>query len=109
MIALFAAGHTSANAAIAVTRGALQNLNRTELQGVIGHEFSHILNGDMRLNIRIMGMLFGLLVIAIVGRTVSWYAPRQSDSNAGKPISNPKNNPSRIIPVLRPMVIGNGS
>jgi len=79
----FAAGHTSANAAIAVTRGALQNLNRTELQGVIGHEFSHILNGDMRLNIRIMGMLFGLLVIAIVGRTVSWYAPRQSDSRRG--------------------------
>ncbi len=73
----FAAGHTSANAAIAVTRGALQNLSRSELQGVIGHEFSHILNGDMRLNIRLMGMLFGLLVIAVAGRTVSWYAPRR--------------------------------
>lgn len=79
----FAAGHTPANAAIAVTRGALQNLSRAELQGVIGHEFSHILNGDMRLNIRIMGLLFGLLVIAIAGRTVSWYAPRQSDSRRG--------------------------
>lgn len=79
----FAAGHTPANAAIAVTRGALQNLNRAELQGVIGHEFSHILNGDMRLNIRIMGMLFGLLVIAIAGRTVSWYAPRQSGNRRG--------------------------
>ncbi|MBL8198405.1 MAG: M48 family metallopeptidase [Chromatiales bacterium] len=76
----FAAGHTPANAAITVTRGALQNLNRAELQGVIGHEFSHILNGDMRLNIRIIGLLFGLLVIAIAGRTVSWYAPRGSDS-----------------------------
>ncbi|MCL4790895.1 MAG: M48 family metallopeptidase [Gammaproteobacteria bacterium] len=75
----FAAGHTPANAAIAVTRGALQHLNRAELQGVIGHEFSHILNGDMWLNIRIMGMLFGLLVIAIAGRTVSWYAPRGGD------------------------------
>lgn len=74
----FAAGHTPANAAIAVTRGALQNLDRAELQGVIGHEFSHILNGDMRLNIRIMSMLFGLLVIAIAGRTVTWYAPRTS-------------------------------
>jgi Zn-dependent protease with chaperone function len=79
----FAAGHTPANAAIAVTRGALQNLNRAELQGVIGHEFSHILNGDMRLNIRIMGLLFGLLVIAIAGRTVSWYAPRQSGNRRG--------------------------
>ena len=79
----FAAGHTPANAAIAVTRGALQNLNRAELQGVIGHEFSHILNGDMRLNVRIMGMLFGLLVIAIAGRTVSWYAPRGSGKQRG--------------------------
>jgi Zn-dependent protease with chaperone function len=79
----FAAGHTPANAAIAVTRGALQNLNRAELQGVIGHEFSHILNGDMRLNIRIMGLLFGLLAIAIAGRTVSWYAPRRGDSRRG--------------------------
>lgn len=79
----FAAGHTPANAAIAVTRGTLQNLNRAELQGVIGHEFSHILNGDMRLNIRIMGLLFGLLVIAIAGRTVSWYAPRRSGTRRG--------------------------
>ena len=79
----FAAGHTPGNAAIAVTRGALQNLSRAELQGVIGHEFSHILNGDMRLNIRIMGLLFGLLVIAIAGRTVSWYAPRRNSSRRG--------------------------
>ena len=79
----FAAGHTPANAAIAVTRGALQNLSRAELQGVIGHEFSHILNGDMRLNIRIMGLLFGLLVIAIAGRTVTRYAPRQTSRRSG--------------------------
>jgi Zn-dependent protease with chaperone function len=79
----FAAGHTSANAAIAVTRGALEHLNRAELQGVIGHEFSHILNGDMRLNIRLMGLLFGLLVIAIAGRTVSWHAPRRVGRRRG--------------------------
>ena len=54
-----------------------------ELQGVIGHEFSHILNGDMRLNIRLMGLLFGLLVIAIAGRTVSWYAPRRVSGRRG--------------------------
>ncbi|HEX7116912.1 MAG TPA: M48 family metalloprotease [Steroidobacter sp.] len=66
----FAAGHTPSDAAIGVTRGALTTLNRAELQGVIAHEFSHVLNGDMRLNLRLMGLLFGLLVIALVGRTL---------------------------------------
>ena len=66
----FAAGHNPANAAIGVTRGTLSTLNRAELQGVIAHEFSHILNGDMRLNLRLMGLLFGLLAIAMIGRTV---------------------------------------
>ncbi|MEZ5500451.1 MAG: M48 family metallopeptidase [Steroidobacteraceae bacterium] len=66
----FAAGHTPANAAIAVTQGALERLRRDELQGVIAHEFSHILNGDMQLNIRMLGWLFGLLALVIVGRTV---------------------------------------
>jgi len=72
----FAAGHTPANAAIAVTQGALDNLNRDELQGVIAHEFSHVLNGDMRLNVQLMGWLFGLFVVALVGRTLLRYAPR---------------------------------
>jgi Zn-dependent protease with chaperone function len=64
----FAAGHTPANAAVAVTRGALQNLNRDQLQGVIAHEFSHILNGDMRLSMRLVGLIFGLMAVAVVGR-----------------------------------------
>jgi Zn-dependent protease with chaperone function len=64
----FAAGFTPADAAITVTRGALERLDRAELAGVIGHEFSHLLNGDMRLNTRLAGPLFGLLVIAIVAR-----------------------------------------
>src|SRR3984885_2433714 len=72
----FAAGHTPANACITVTQGALDHLNRDELQGVIGHEFSHILNGDMRLNIQLMGAIFGLLVIAVIGRMVFSFAPR---------------------------------
>jgi hypothetical protein len=59
-----------------VTQGALDHLDRDELQGVIGHEFSHILNGDMRLNIQLMGAIFGLLVIAIIGRLVFNFAPR---------------------------------
>lgn len=67
----FAAGFESGDAAIAVTRGCLLQLNREELQGVIAHEFSHILNGDMRLNIRLMGVLFGILVISIIGRQLS--------------------------------------
>ena len=66
----FAAGYAPADAAIAVTRGALDKLNRDELQGVIAHEFSHVLNGDMRLNIRLMGVLFGILVLGVVGRKV---------------------------------------
>jgi Zn-dependent protease with chaperone function len=66
----FAAGHTPANAAVAVTRGALTRLNREQLQGVIAHEFSHVLNGDMRISIRLMGMIFGLMAVAGVGRTM---------------------------------------
>lgn len=64
----FAAGYSASDAIVAVTRGTLETLNRAELQGVIAHEFSHILNGDMRLNIKLMGILFGILVIAIMGR-----------------------------------------
>lgn len=66
----FAAGFTTGDAAVTVTRGALETLSRDELQGVIGHEFSHILNGDMRLNTRLMGFLFGILVIGLIGRAV---------------------------------------
>src|ERR1051325_10285133 len=64
----FAAGHSTSDAVVAVTRGTLQTLNRDELQGVIGHEFSHILNGDMRLNLRLMGIIFGILCLATIGR-----------------------------------------
>jgi len=66
----FAAGFEPGDAAIAVTRGTLELLDRDELQGVIGHEFSHILNGDMRLNIRLMGVLFGIMVLGLIGRTI---------------------------------------
>lgn len=78
----FAAGHTPANAAVTVTQGALDRLSRDELQGVIGHEFSHILNGDMRLNVQLMGWLFGLFVIGLIGRTIVQVSPRnRRDSN----------------------------
>ena len=76
----FAAGYTPADAAITVTRGCLEKLNRDELQGVIAHEFSHVLNGDMRLNIRLMGVLFGILVIGIAGRKLVENTGRSKDS-----------------------------
>ena len=64
----FAAGYSPNEAVIAVTRGTLENLNRDELQGVIGHEFSHILNGDMRLNIHLIGVIAGIVMIGALGR-----------------------------------------
>lgn len=86
----FAAGNSAADAAIAVTRGTLDKLSRDELQGVIAHEFSHILNGDMRLNIKLMGLVFGILVLAIVGQRILFGAflfggggGRRRDNNAG--------------------------
>ena len=63
----FAAGYSPDDAVIGVTRGCVQYLSRDELQGVIAHEFSHILNGDMRLNIRLIGIVHGILVIALTG------------------------------------------
>ncbi len=63
----FAAGTSPSNAVIGVTRGTIDKLSRDELQGVIAHEFSHILNGDMRLNIRLMGILHGILLLGIIG------------------------------------------
>ena len=76
----FAAGYTPSDAAVTVTRGTLERLNRDELQGVIAHEFSHVLNGDMRLNIRLMGVLFGILVIGILGRKLVENTGRSRDS-----------------------------
>ena len=63
----FAAGLSPENALIVVTRGCMMLLNREQLQGVIGHEFSHILNGDMRLNLRLMASVSGLMVLTTIG------------------------------------------
>jgi Zn-dependent protease with chaperone function len=79
----FAAGFTLDDAAVAVTRGTLEQLNRDELQGVIAHEFSHILNGDMRINIRLMGLLFGILLLAIVGRGLLYSGGRGTRGRRG--------------------------
>ncbi|RZF24994.1 peptidase M48 [Paraburkholderia sp. UYCP14C] len=66
----FAAGYAPGDAVIAVSQGCLNYLTRDELQGVVAHEFSHILNGDMRLNIRLIGLIFGIMVLSIIGRSI---------------------------------------
>lgn len=63
----FAAGTNLDHAAVGVTRGCIEKLSRDELQGVIAHEYSHILNGDMKLNLRLIGVVFGILVIGLIG------------------------------------------
>jgi Zn-dependent protease with chaperone function len=68
----FAAGLTSSDTVVTVTRGTLQKLTRDELQGVVAHEFSHILNGDMRMNVRVTAIIFGILVIGLAGRATLW-------------------------------------
>ena len=88
----FAAGHSPSDAVIGVTKGTATRLTRDELQGVIAHEFSHILNGDMRLNLRLMGLLHGILIIGMLGYFVlraSFYSGggrRSKDGNSGLPI-----------------------
>ncbi len=78
----FAAGFTINNAVIGVTKGCLDKLTRDELQGVIAHEFSHILNGDMAINIRLTGMLQGILSLQLMGRILSFAAVTSGTSNA---------------------------
>lgn len=63
----FAAGHTPQDAVIGVTRGCIRLLKRDELQGVIAHEFSHIFHGDMKLNLRIVALLNGILLLGLIG------------------------------------------
>ena len=88
----FAAGYSPNDAVIAVSRGCVQNLTRDELQGVIAHEFSHILNGDMRMNIRVIGVLHGILIVGIIGYFIlrtfafSGHRRRSSSKDSGSPL-----------------------
>ena len=82
----FAAGYDVSDSVVAVTRGALETLNRDELQGVIAHEFSHILNGDMRLNIRMIGVLAGIVFIGSIGEFIMRSQRGGSDSKGAAPI-----------------------
>lgn len=97
----FAAGHDHHDAAIGITRGAIQLLSRDELQGVIAHEFSHIFNGDMRLNLQLMGWLFGILFIGLIGRFLL-----ESSNQRSYIRSNNKNTSGLLFVGLAFIVIG---
>lgn len=71
------AGYSPNEAVLIMTRGALDKLSRDELQGVVGHEFSHILNGDMVLNVRLAGLLAGLTWLGEQGEAMVLRAARQ--------------------------------
>lgn len=81
----FAAGYSPSDAVVAVTRGTAEQLTRDELQGVVAHEFSHILNGDMRLGIRIIGILHGLLLVGLIGRILIRVAGRTGGRGKNNP------------------------
>lgn len=77
----FAAGTSMNNACVAVSKGAMKKLTRSELQGVVAHEFSHILNGDMRLNIHLLGYLYGLTSVVDIGRMIMRNSGRSRKNN----------------------------
>src|SRR5262245_8913551 len=90
----FAAGFSPSDAVVGVTRGCAEQLTRDQLQGVIAHEFSHILNGDMRLNLRLIGVVAGILVMGLVGREMLRIA---SFSGGGR---SKKDNSSAVLLVI---------
>ena len=100
----FAAGFVPDDAVIGVTRGCVQRLSRDQLQGVIAHEFSHILSGDMGLNIRLMGVIHGILIIGIIG----YFLLRSSLYSGSSRRSNSRDNSGMAIVAagLGLMVIG---
>jgi Zn-dependent protease with chaperone function len=79
----FAAGYAPGDAVVAVSQGCLNYLTRDELQGVVAHEFSHILNGDMRLNIRLIGVIFGIMALSIIGRILMLTSRGRSSGRGG--------------------------
>jgi len=80
----FAAGYAPGDAVVAVSQGCLEYLTRDELQGVVAHEFSHILNGDMRLNVRLIALIFGIMVLSAVGRVIMSLGGRRASGSGGR-------------------------
>ncbi|MCE9606680.1 MAG: M48 family metalloprotease [Planctomycetia bacterium] len=105
----FAAGFSPADAVIGVTRGTVSALTRDELQGVIAHEYSHILNGDMRLNLRLIGVLYGILLLSMIGYIVMrmMMSTRTSSSSSSSSSSSDKKSDSGGV-MLAFFVVGLG-
>lgn len=85
----FAAGLTPGNAAIAITEGSLERLNRDEIQGVIAHEFGHIYNGDMKISMRLAAMIMGFFFALYIGLRliqISSFRSRREDGKGGNPL-----------------------
>lgn len=82
----FAAGITSSNAAITVTKGTLDALSREELQGVVAHEFGHVYNGDMKISMRLAAMVMGFFFVLYLAMRLMQFSPRDRDKK-GNPIA----------------------
>lgn len=91
----FAAGYDTSDAVIGITQGAINHLNREELQGVVAHEFSHILHGDMRLNMRLISVLHGVLLIGLLG-----YILLRSTATRGRAVRRNNSNGKGAVVVL---------
>ena len=98
----FVAGYTPNNTILAITKGALENLTRDELQGVIGHEYSHVLNSDTRINLNLMSILAGILLIGQIGESLLRGASRRRYYSS----RNDKNSGGQVILGLALMAIG---
>ena len=101
----FAAGFNLDDAVIGVTDGCMRQLKRDELQGVIAHEFSHILNQDMRLNFRLVSVVFGLLVLAQLGRLMMEIGFRSSSRRSSR---NNEGNGAAVIGLVGVGIMASG-
>jgi len=88
----FVAGYEPTECVLVITQGALETLSRDELQGVIGHEYSHILNGDMRINVRLIAILAGILLFGQIGQFLLRASTNRSGFSRSRTYSNRSNN-----------------
>lgn len=102
----FAAGLTPTDAIIGLTQGAIEKLNRAQLQGVVGHEFSHILNGDMRLNIKLIMLITGIEFVGIIGRIFTQSTRASSRSFGSRRRSSGKGSGAIILAGIVLRLIG---
>lgn len=101
----FAAGYSPGDAVVGVTRGCVQSLTRDQLQGVVAHEFSHILNGDMRMSIRLIGVLHGILLLGMLGQILFRMIAYSGGSSSHRSSSDKKKGGSGVLVLLLVAVV----